>query len=365
MSKFRNFILGVASLVFAFVGTADAQDAAKGEKVFKKCRACHAVGEGAKNKVGPHLNDLFGRTAGTLDGFKYSKAMVEAGTAGLVWDDDTISEYLAKPRGFIPKNRMSFSGLKKEQERTSVIAYLKQFSADQAEAAKQVTPASKGTAEMAVAAAPKAPATTPVPDHGVFKLGRKALPEEVSAWDIDVRPDGTGLPQGRGTVARGEELYSEKCAHCHGDFGEGIDRWPILAGGHDTLTDDRPEKTVGSYWPYLSTVYDYVRRAMPFGDARSLSDDDVYAITAFILYLNDVVDDEEFELSHENFNGITLPNAQNFIADGRAKEPHYASGVEPCMKDCRKGPAKVTMRARVLDVTPDAGGEDEGAVAID
>ena len=365
MSKFRNTALGIAGLMFALAGAADAQDAAKGEKIFKKCRACHAVGEGAKNKVGPHLNELFGRTAGSLDGFKYSKAMIEAGAAGLVWDDDTVSEYLAKPRGFIPKNRMSFSGLKKEQDRAAVIAYLKRFSAGQAEAEKQATPASKGKVEPAVAAASKAPVRTPIPDHGVFKLGRIALPGEVSAWDIDVRPDGAGLPKGRGTVARGEELYSELCAHCHGDFGEGIDRWPILAGGHDTLTDDRPEKTVGSYWPYLSTVYDYVRRAMPFGDARSLSDDDVYAITAFILYLNDVVDDEEFELSHENFKGISLPNAQNFIADGRAKEPHYATGVEPCMKDCLEGPAEVTMRARVLDVTPDAGGDDEGAVAID
>ena len=147
------------------------------------------------------------------------------------------------------------------------------------------------------------------------------------------------------------------CAVCHGDFGEGIDRWPVLAGGFDTLGEERPEKTVGSYWPYLSTVYDYIRRAMPFGDARSLSNDDVYALTAYVLFLNDIVDDEEFELSNENFSEIKLPNEENFFADDRLKEPHYANTSEPCMSDCLAGEAKVTMRARVLDVTPDAEGE--------
>jgi cytochrome c len=163
------------------------------------------------------------------------------------------------------------------------------------------------------------------------------LAEEVAAWDIDIRPDGQGLPEGSGTVADGEVLYTDNCAMCHGDFGEAVDRWPVLAGGHDTLTDDRPEKTIGSYWPYLSTVYDYVRRAMPFGNARSLSDDEVYAITAYLLYLNDLVDDEEFELSKENFLDIRLPNEENFIADDRAEEAHYAQKSEPCMTDCKPG----------------------------
>ena len=200
-----------------------------------------------------------------------------------------------------------------------------------------------------------------LPNHGILHLGRPALPAEVDAWNIDVRPDGLGLPKGRGTVAQGEPIYADKCASCHGDFGEGIDRWPVLAGGHDTLREERPEKTIGSYWPYLSTVYDYIRRAMPFGDARSLSDDEVYALTAYVLFLNDVVAEEDFELSDENFAEIKLPNEDNFIADNRQAEPHYAEGTDPCMTDCKPGPVKLLMRARVLDVTPESADEGEPA----
>ena len=205
-----------------------------------------------------------------------------------------------------------------------------------------------------------------VPTHGNLHLGRTALPEEVAAWDIDVRADGLGLPEGKGTVSQGEAIYSENCAVCHGDFGEGAGRWPVLAGGQDSLTADRPEKTIGSYWPYLSTVYDYVRRAMPFGNARSLSNDDVYALTAYLMFLNDVVTDEEFELSKANFLEIPLPNEANFIDDNRSEEPQYAVKEEPCMSNCMEGKAEVVMRARVLDVTPDKqDDEDGGAASID
>lgn len=193
-------------------------------------------------------------------------------------------------------------------------------------------------------------------------LGRVATPEEIAAWDIDIRPDGAGLPEGRGTVAEGEVIYSEQCAFCHGDFGEGIDRWPMLAGGQGTLTNERPEKTIGSYWPHLSTVYDYVRRAMPFGNARSLSDDEVYAVTAYLLYLNDVVTDEAFELSRDSFAEVTLPNAEAFVPDDRLSEPHYAAAAEPCMIDCGDGPAEITMRAAVLDVTPEGEGGGAGGI---
>ncbi len=99
---------------------------------------------------------------------------------------------------------------------------------------------------------------------------------------------------------------------------------------------------------------------MPFGNARSLSDDDVYALTAYLLYLNDLVDDD-FTLSADNFQSIRLPNEENFIADNRSEEPGYLPGVEPCMSDCMEQPAKVSMRALVLDVTPDGGGGEEGA----
>ena len=136
----------------------------------------------------------------------------------------------------------------------------------------------------------------------------------------------------------------------------------MLAGGHDTLLDERPQKTIGSYWPYLSTVFDYVRRAMPFGNARSLSDDDVYAVTAYLLYLNDLVE-EDFTLTHENFSELELPNVDNFIADNRDNEPGAFSQTEPCMTDCIDHPVEVVQRARILDVTPD--NEDDNDSSID
>ncbi len=369
MSKLlKTLALGSALLaVPVMASSAIAGDAAKGEKVFKKCKACHAVGENAKNKVGPHLNDLFGRPAGRIEGYKYSKAMIKAGEDGLVWDAGSVGTYLEKPKGMIKGTKMAFAGLRKEADVANIIAYLESFSStapsDNASAPAQ-DEASSGTEVTSANTTAKPVFNTR--DGGVYGLGRVATPDEIAAWDIDVRPDGKGLPTGSGTVADGEVLFSEKCASCHGDFGEGVDRWPVLAGGHDTLTEERPEKTIGSYWPYLSTVYDYVRRAMPFGDARSLSDDDVYAITAYLLYLNDIVDDEEFELSDKNFLNIRLPNEENFIADGRYEEPHYTTKTEPCMTDCVAEPVKVTMRARILDVTPDSDeGENAGAGAVD
>lgn len=184
-----------------------------------------------------------------------------------------------------------------------------------------------------------------------FGLGRPATPEEVAAWDIDVRPDGQGLPIGSGDVVTGEEVFSERCAVCHGDFGEAVARWPVLAGGRDSLTDERPVKTIGSYWPYLSTVWDYVHRAMPFGAAQSLTDDEVYAITAYLLYLNDLVG-EEFELSNENFAEVRLPNEPNFYPDDRAETEYASFAGEPCMTNC-KDRVEITMRAAVLDVTPE------------
>ena len=199
---------------------------------------------------------------------------------------------------------------------------------------------------------------SPVLASDRFGLGRPALPEEVAAWDVDILPDGTGLPRGRGSVAVGEELFSEKCAACHGEFAEGVDNWPELAGGEDTLADEDPVKTVGSYWPYLSTVWDYVSRSMPYGAAQTLEPDEVYAIVAYILYSNDLVD-EEFELGHETFGEIELPNAAGFIVDDRPVTEYAAWRGEPCMRDCKDAVA-ITMRAVVLDVTP----QDEGTDAV-
>src|SRR4051794_11504994 len=96
-----------------------------------------------------------------------------------------------------------------------------------------------------------------------LNIGRGATPQEIAGWDIDVRPDGQGLPAGKGSVKEGEQVYMSKCAACHGEFGESAGRWPQVAGGAGSLKSDDPVKTVGSYFAHLSTVIDYVRRAMP------------------------------------------------------------------------------------------------------
>lgn len=182
-------------------------------------------------------------------------------------------------------------------------------------------------------------------------LGRPALPEEVTAWDVSVLPDGTGLPEGSGDVLTGEEVFAEKCSSCHGEFAEGLDSWPVLAGGEGTLTDRRPVKTVGSYWPYLSTVFDYIHRSMPFGAAQTVSVDETYAITAFLLYSNGLVEDD-YVLSKANFLEVELPNADGFYADDRPEAEYALFRGEPCMVDCA-AEVKVTKRAAELNVTPE------------
>ncbi|MCX7645264.1 MAG: c-type cytochrome [Rhodobacteraceae bacterium] len=181
-------------------------------------------------------------------------------------------------------------------------------------------------------------------------LGRPALPEEIDAWDVAVLPDGTGLRPGSGDVATGEEVFAEKCASCHGDFAEGIDNWPVLAGGIGSLTDRRPVKTIGSYWPHLSTVWDYIHRSMPFGAAQTLTVDETYAITAFLLYSNGLVEDD-FVLSDANFRDIVLPNAGGFYPDDRPETEYPLFRAEPCMTDCVET-VEITRRAVDLNVTP-------------
>jgi cytochrome c len=196
----------------------------------------------------------------------------------------------------------------------------------------------------------------PVLAQQTLGLGRDALPDEIAAWDIDIRPDGLGLPAGSGDVWTGEEVFVQKCASCHGDFGEGTGRWPVLAGGAGTLMNEDPVKTIGSYWPYLSTVYDYVNRAMPFGEAQSLEPDEIYAITAYLLYMNDLVDDD-FALSNENCLDVEMPNAGSFYMDDRAETELPVFATVPCMDSC-KDSVEITMHASVLDVTPQSADDD-------
>lgn len=207
-----------------------------------------------------------------------------------------------------------------------------------------------------------APVSQPAPEAAArYGIGRPALTEEIAAWNVDVLPDGRGLPEGRGDVWTGDELFADACASCHGDFAEGRGNWPVLAGGFDTLARKDPVKTVGSYWPYLSTVWDYVHRSMPFGAAQTLEPDEVYAIVAYLLYSNDLVDDD-FELSHENFGQVEMYNAEGFVIDDRPEREYSAWTREPCMENCKES-VSITMHASVLDVTPDAGGAVEMAAA--
>ena len=182
-------------------------------------------------------------------------------------------------------------------------------------------------------------------------VGRAATAAEVAGWDIDVRPDGQGLPPGKGSVKDGEAVYVAKCAACHGEFGESAGRWPQVAGGQGSLKSDDPVKTVGSYFAYLSTVIDYVRRAMPFGDAQSLSNDELYAVVAYMLFLNDIVGDR-FVLSRETFAQVKMPNAGGFYDDDRETAEKAFWNPKPCRTNC-KSDVKITGRARVIDVTPD------------
>lgn len=184
-----------------------------------------------------------------------------------------------------------------------------------------------------------------------YGIGQAATPAQIAGWDIDVRPDGDGAPPGHGSVKDGEKVYMERCAACHGEFGESAGRWPQLAQGKGTLASVDPVKTVGSYYPYVSSVFDYVRRSMPFGDAQSLQDDELYAVVAYVLYLNDLVD-EDFVLSKETWNKVKMPNAGGFFDDDRETSEKAFWNPKPCMKDCRP-PVKITGHAGALDVTPD------------
>jgi cytochrome c len=192
-----------------------------------------------------------------------------------------------------------------------------------------------------------------------YGIGQPATAEQIAGWDIDVRPDGQGAPPGKGSVKDGEKIYLERCAACHGEFGESAGRWPQLAQGKGTLASHDPVKTVGSYYPYLSSVFDYIRRAMPFGDAQSLTNDELYAVTAYVLSLNDIVDDN-FVLSRESWNKVKMPNEGGFFDDDRQKA-EKSFWAKPCMKDCGP-PVKITGRAAIIDVTPDEKSPRKGGV---
>lgn len=143
------------------------------------------------------------------------------------------------------------------------------------------------------------------------RLGRPATPAEIAAVDLSIPPDGTGLPPGQGTAKEGEAIFNRQCASCHGARGVGgtNDR---LAGGLGTLTTNQPIKTVGSYWPWATTLFDYTRRAMPYGAPTSLKDPEVYALTAYMLHINGIVGEDDV-MNAQTLPRVKMPNRDNFI----------------------------------------------------
>lgn len=162
------------------------------------------------------------------------------------------------------------------------------------------------------------------PKYGV---GRTPSSAEIQGWDVSISPDGAGLPEGSGTAASGKELYANRCAKCHGAKGEGRDSVPI-AGGQGTLKNPKPLRTVGSYWPYATTIWDYVRRAMPFNNPGVLTHDQVYSLTAYILFQNGIISETDVMDAH-TLPKVRMPNRDGFVRDSRPDVPTSGAGHRP------------------------------------
>ena len=163
--------------------------------------------------------------------------------------------------------------------------------------------------------------------QGQYGIGRPATEVEIAGWNIDIGRDGSNLPAGSGSVAHGQEVFAQQCAACHGAKGEGGvgDR---LVGGQGTIATAKPIKTVGSYWPYAPTLFDYIRRAMPQNAPQSLSNDDVYAVSAYILNLNGLLPSDA-TLDAKMLSSIKMPNRTGFTGDPRPDVKNPA-----CEKGC-------------------------------
>jgi len=149
-------------------------------------------------------------------------------------------------------------------------------------------------------------------------LGKAISVEDLASWDISIGPDGAGLPPGSGTVKQGETVFMAKCQACHGEKGAGTpnDR---LVGGQGSLPGDKPPvKTVGSYWPYATTLFDYIRRAMPFNESKSLTSDEAYGVVAYLLNLNGVIPESE-TMNAQSLPKVTMPNREGFVVFTRGK----------------------------------------------
>jgi S-disulfanyl-L-cysteine oxidoreductase SoxD len=149
-------------------------------------------------------------------------------------------------------------------------------------------------------------------------LGKAVTPAEIASWDVSIGPDGAGLPQGSGTPQQGEQVYLAKCLGCHGEKGAGKPNDQLVGGQGSLQAGQAPVKTVGSFWPYATTVFDYVRRAMPLNQPKSLSDDEVYAVVAYILQLNGVVGEND-TIDARTLPAVRMPNRDGFVRFSRGK----------------------------------------------
>ncbi len=184
-------------------------------------------------------------------------------------------------------------------------------------------------------------------EPGHFGLGTTPTAQQIEGWAIAVRPDGEGLPPGSGSVKDGDPLYAAMCATCHGTFGEGAGRYPRLAG-EGKLTGERPEQTVGTFWPYATTLFDYINRAMPFRSPHVLPPEQVYALTAYVLNLNNLVDDD-FVADRNSLPKVKMPNRDGFLW----KDPRPDTQDTACMTDCRAAAdVRVTSTAEGKTLTP-------------
>jgi cytochrome c len=189
----------------------------------------------------------------------------------------------------------------------------------------------------------------PAQDKAAYGYGTTPTKAQIAGWDIDVRGrDGAGLPPGSGSVDQGAEVFADQCAICHGTFGEGVDRFPKLAGGEGTLTAERPELTVGSYWPFAPTLYDYINRAMPMPAPRTLTPDQIYALSAHILNLNNLVPND-FIADKDSLPKVKMPNRDNFTWT----DPRPDTQAPACMQNCvAPKDIKITSTAEGGSLTP-------------
>jgi cytochrome c len=171
-----------------------------------------------------------------------------------------------------------------------------------------------------------------------YRVGRAATTEEITAWDIAIGPDGKELPAGQGTAASGKKVYMEKCAECHGATGKEGPQ-DVLVGGKGTLNTDKPLKTIGSYWPYATTIWDFTYRTMPFTKPGSLTADETYAVTAYMLHLNGIIGENDV-IDAKTLPQVKMPNRAGFVADPR---PDVKKG--DAMKSAKKAGKKADKPA--------------------